>query len=99
MRYKSQRSSVIYVSDIIRYIGGNLIAPYPVVDRKKFGVKAILDNKQLDFLNSARDAVNQQGQLQRAGAKPLKTNFLAHVDDFVPLLDRDNFSELLQVSI
>jgi hypothetical protein len=90
----------LLILDIVLYIGGKLVVEYPETKTKKRsgGHNPVPENKRLEFLNSARDAVNQAGQLQKDGAKE-KPNYMDHLEGFVPLLEREEYKQKLQVNI
>jgi hypothetical protein len=77
-----------------------MVVPFPDTKAKKRSGNApiVSEDKQLGFVNYARDAVNQAGLLHKESAKG-KPNYMAHLDDFVPLLERDEYKMMLEVKI
>jgi hypothetical protein len=83
--------------DIVEYIGAKLIAEYPKLDQTKRGAQK-RTNKRMEFVNVARDAVNQNGKMQRLKKAGETRNYMEDIEDFVPLLERENFKNELEVS-
>jgi hypothetical protein len=76
------------IPDLLLFCGGYLIVQRPTQQKTT-------NNNTLDFLNMCREGINAQGTT--TNGKPNYTNHMAHVDDFVPLLERQQYKLAFQV--
>jgi hypothetical protein len=72
-----------------------LLADFPV---DKDGKKPE-ESLRLQFVNIAREAVNQNGQTQRADPNNAsKRDYFQHIDNFIPILEREDIKSSLEVA-